>query len=100
MQHDAQPSLSRSAANEIQYWQTHINAIGPERGGLQSADLQRKHLPEVSLGYAIGKMVEGISPKRLWDLSFSFKKGHHLKNYWPSLTPMPALQPPANLRRV
>lgn len=87
MQHDVQPSLSRSAANEIQYWQTHINAIGPERGGLGSADLQKKHLLEASLGYATGKITEEISAKRLWDLSFYFKIVRHFKNQQPSLIP-------------
>lgn len=82
MQHDAQPSLSRSAANEIQYWQTHINAIGPERGAVESADLQKKHLPEVSLGYAIGKIT---GAKSLWNLSFYFKIVHQFKNQGPTL---------------
>lgn len=65
MQHDGQPSLSRSAANEIQYWQTHINAIGPKRGAAESADLQKKHLPEVSQGYAIGKNHRSQEPLEL-----------------------------------
>lgn len=84
MQHDAQPSLSRSEANEIQYWQTHINTIGPERGAVESADLQKKHLPEVSPGYAIGKIT---GAKSLWNLSFYFKIVHQFTNQGPSLAP-------------
>lgn len=90
MQHDAQPSLSRSAANEIQYWQTHINAIGPERGAVESADLQKKHLPEVSLGYAIGKIT---GAKSLWNLSFYFKIVHQFKNQGPTLASTHASPP-------
>jgi hypothetical protein len=61
MQHDVQPSLSPSAANEIQYWQTHINAIGPERGSLKSADLQKKCRWAMLLGKSQKESVPWVS---------------------------------------
>lgn len=41
MQHDVLPALSWDVANKIQYWQTHINAIGQGEGRMGSADQQK-----------------------------------------------------------
>lgn len=48
--------------------------LARERGGRESADLQKAHFLKVSTDRAVGKTTEGIiRAKSLWEFSFYFK---------------------------
>ena len=48
--------------------------LARERGGQESADLQKEHYLKVSLDRAVGKITEGIiRAKSLWEWSFILK---------------------------